>query len=377
MQSGDTFPIGATTVTAAATDSCGNVGAATFTVTVQDTKPPVTTSNTPSGWQKGDVTVNFTATDPSGVAHTYYTLDGGAEVEGNSVIVSGDGIHALTFWSVDTLGHTETAHATAVKIDATAPVTTTSDLQSDRTTGWLKPSKQVTLTAGDFGNLGILTSGVAATYYTVDNVAGGAPQTYSGPFTVTGDGSHAVSYWSVDDSGNTESVHTGYVNIDTEAPATTVANYAGQWINVPITLQFAPTDLESGVASTQYSTNNRNWVTGTSYTVATAGQTTVYFRSTDKLGNVETTQSIVVKIDRAAPTITITTPKSKTVYRRGTAVTALWKAVDNTSGIASASGTLPSGSVIDTSTPGNYVFTVTATDRAGNTATTSVSYSVK
>ncbi len=42
-----TFPIGATTVTCSATDSAGNTGAASFTVTVRDTTPPVLTLPAP------------------------------------------------------------------------------------------------------------------------------------------------------------------------------------------------------------------------------------------------------------------------------------------------------------------------------------------
>jgi hypothetical protein len=43
IQSGDLFPVGATTVTAAATDTSGNTGTATFTVSVVDTTAPVLT----------------------------------------------------------------------------------------------------------------------------------------------------------------------------------------------------------------------------------------------------------------------------------------------------------------------------------------------
>ncbi len=61
-------------------------------------------------------------------------------------------------------------------------------------------------------------SGVSATYYTLD---GSDQTTYAGAFTVSGDGQHQVTYWSVDAMGNTEDTHTGYVNIDTTAPVTT------------------------------------------------------------------------------------------------------------------------------------------------------------
>src|SRR6185369_11560977 len=41
VHSGDTFPVGTTTVTAEATDGAGNKNTCTFTVTVADNTPPV------------------------------------------------------------------------------------------------------------------------------------------------------------------------------------------------------------------------------------------------------------------------------------------------------------------------------------------------
>ena len=60
-------------------------------------------------------------------------------------------------------------------------------------------------------------SGVVTTFYTLD----GTQQIYSGPFQVSAEGSHPVTYWSVDAAGNTETAGSGYVNIDTTAPTVT------------------------------------------------------------------------------------------------------------------------------------------------------------
>jgi hypothetical protein len=187
-----------------------------------------------------------------------------------------------------------------------------------------------------------------------------------------------VTYWSEDKAGNVETAKTGYVNIDAQAPTTTVTNYSGAWTNKPVTLQFSATDTGSGVASTQYRTHGGNeWVTGTSFTVSSSGQTTVSYRSTDKLGNVETSKQVVVRLDTAAPTIKISTPKNKGRYRLGAVVLAAWSVTDSLSGVASSSATIPNGQPIDTSVAGTFTFTATATDNAGNRTTVTVSYTVK
>jgi hypothetical protein len=132
--SGSTFPLGATSVSVTAADKAGNMAAATFTVTVRDTTPP-TTTNTLSGlagsngWYRGPVTVSLTAVDPhdvSGVAATYYTVDGiGKQLYTVPFQVSDDGMHTVTLWSVDRAGNEEIPHPSVTfKIDSTPPVIT-------------------------------------------------------------------------------------------------------------------------------------------------------------------------------------------------------------------------------------------------------------
>ena len=60
--SGTVFPLGTTTVQASATDAAGNTATGSFTVTVQDTTPPVVTP---------PANVSVPATSPSGAVVTY------------------------------------------------------------------------------------------------------------------------------------------------------------------------------------------------------------------------------------------------------------------------------------------------------------------
>ena len=138
----------------------------------------------------------------SGVAATYYTLDGGdPQTYGGAFVVSDEGVHEVTYWSVDALGNTEAADTGYVNIDTTAPATTASGLQASAASGWRNAPQSVTLLGDDAG-----LSGVAATYYTLD---GGPRQSYTGAFEVSAAGSHTIVYWSVDAAGNSETPHTG------------------------------------------------------------------------------------------------------------------------------------------------------------------------
>jgi len=90
-------------------------------VAVSDHTPPVTTSDAKPAYA-GTATVHLTATDTggSGVAHTYFMVDSGAQQSGVAISVSGIGTHALEFWSVDASGNVETPHKTASFTEAAA-----------------------------------------------------------------------------------------------------------------------------------------------------------------------------------------------------------------------------------------------------------------
>ena len=140
--------------------------------------------------------IKLTATDAgSGVAATYYKLDGGAQVTGTSITVTARSARTrFEFWSVDVAGNIEAAQDRDLHdhrpgaVDTTAPVTT-SDAEATYVT-----AAAITLTATDAG------SGVAATYYKLD----GGAQAAGTSITVDRSGAHTLEFWSVDVAGNIE-----------------------------------------------------------------------------------------------------------------------------------------------------------------------------
>jgi predicted outer membrane repeat protein len=85
-----------------------------------------------------------------------------------------------------------------------------------------------------------------------------------------------------------------------------------------------------------------------------------------------------INIDKTAPLIEITSPVNGWTYFRNQPVDAGFSCSDSLSTIADCKGTVNNGQPIDTSKKTkNAKFTVTATDKAGNTTKTTVSYSVQ
>ena len=163
---------------------------------------------------------------------------------------------------------------------------------------------------------------------------------------------------------------------DTTPPQTTIdlTGIAGNngWFTSDVTVSLSSTDNPggSGVASTEYSLDGTTWIPYTGpFTISTEGTTMVSFYSTDVAGNVEATEQQAVSIDRSLPQITITSPADGARFGLNDPITADYSAVDSISGIDVVTGTVPDGDAVNTAAPGSYSFYVTATDKAGNTAT--------
>ncbi|HMK93341.1 MAG TPA: hypothetical protein VK576_10110, partial [Thermoleophilia bacterium] len=114
------------------------------------------------------------------------------------------------WWSTDVAGNVEGTHTGQVKIDATAPVTT-----SDADSAWHHGDVTVHLTASDEHD-GVAASGVTTTMYSLDGAdfVPGMSVLVTAP-AVPGVATHTVDFYSIDAAGNREGTKTAQVNIDT------------------------------------------------------------------------------------------------------------------------------------------------------------------
>ncbi len=326
-------------VTGTATDAAGNSASTSVTAISIDKTPPTisgapTSAPNGAGWYQGNVTIHWTCADAlSGLA---------AACPANSTI-SGEGSALTSSASVsDRAGNTTNATSSpAVKIDRTAPVTTASAVPV-----WNNTDMTVALTASD------ALSGVAATHWALD---GGTDHTGTS-VPVTTEGDHTLSFFSVDNAGNTESTQTIHVRIDktpptighTQAPA---ANGNG-WNNTNVTVTFTCADALSGIASCT-----------TPKTVTTEGQNQpATGTATDNAGNTATDPA-TVSIDKTKPTIGAArdrAPNADGWYKGDVTVT--YTCADALSGVATCTTAQVIGEGANQSANG------TVTDAAGNSA---------
>ncbi|MBO0847725.1 MAG: DUF1349 domain-containing protein, partial [Nocardioides sp.] len=234
---------------------------------IQDNTAPTTTATADpagpdgaNGWYTGPVTVALAAADNdggTGVARTEYQLDGGAwTAYAEPVTVSGDGQHTVAYRSADKAGNVETAKTLAVKIDATAPLTTAA-FAPGNDAGWHNGAVPVALTAAD------ATSGVDTTQYKLDD---GAWTAYTGSVDVTGDGEHTLLYRSTDKAGNVETEKAATIKVDATKPTVLVSGVADGRLygdSQDVRIIWQATDATSGIASATGTLDDKAFLSGT------------------------------------------------------------------------------------------------------------------
>jgi hypothetical protein len=304
-----------------------------------------------NGWYRGDVVVAWSCSDElSGLA---------GDCPADSTI-GGEGSNLSASASVkDKAGNVTNRAVDGISIDRTAP-TTSADVAEPLASGWYADAVKVTLKGLDS------VSGVDRTYYGVD---GGDPQVYADAFDFGQKGEHTISFWSVDQAGNAEDRtapgHSITIKIDGIAPTiegqrTPAANGFG-WNNGPVTVSFACSDAESGIA-------------GCSDPMTIAGEgagQSAPGTAVDNAGNSAGAEVKDVNIDLTAPELSgaATTDANAAGWYRGD-VTIHWTGTDALSGIDPA--TVAGDSVIDGEGSDLGAGPVSVSDKAGNSTPASV-----
>ncbi len=340
------------------TDRNGNQTSVTSPVINIDMTAPATSANiTGSGGEwSTSVQVALSSNDNlSGVANTFYKIDGGAvQTYTSEFSVSNNGTHTVSYWSVDVAGNTESTHSSTFKVDNTAPVTQLSTSGTAGTNGWFKSAVQVSLSASDSNQ-----SGVASTSYSVD---GGATQPYTGAFSIGNEGVHQVNFWSVDVAGNTEAQQSVAVKIDWTGPTALhslsgVLNGLGYY-TTPVQVTINSSDNLSGVGTVYYRINGGNTINYTgAFTVSTDGTTQIDYSNTDVAGNNNLNWSTVIfRIDKTPPVTVASfsqTNLGNNGWYRGTVQISM-SATDNVSGVEKIQYTIDNGTLKIYSAPFNY-----------------------
>jgi uncharacterized lipoprotein YddW (UPF0748 family) len=113
------------------------------------------------------------------------------------------------------------------------------------------------------------------------------------------------------------------------------------WYKSDVTVALSASDECSGVARTEYSTDGgANYLPYTAaFTISAEGLTTISYRSIDRAGNQESVQSLTIKIDKTAPTLTLTSNPAVIWPANGktVAVTINGTGADAVSGLAGVS----------------------------------------
>ena len=302
----------------------------------RDAAAPITSPGSQSppanenGWNNSDVQVTFACTDSlSGVIAP--TSSSTVSTEGQNQSVSGQ--------CQDKAGNTSSVSYFGINVDKTVPGISTSRTPAANEYGWNNSDVTVLFSCTDDLS-GVTSPGTSQTFDEGVN--------------------QSASSQCTDKAGNTSDVATvENINIDKKAPSISssqspTANEYG-WNNSDVTVTYTCTDDSSGVINPLVNV-----------TLSTEGSNqSVTGQCDDKAGNSSTKTDSGINIDKTSPDISSTTMAA---YVLGQPVSISCN--DSLSGILTCDGQLNTG------TPGLNTKTILASDKAGNTSTSNLTFQV-
>ncbi|MCK4808969.1 MAG: hypothetical protein KAS90_05075, partial [Candidatus Aenigmarchaeota archaeon] len=302
-------------------DNVGYSGSDDMTL-VWDTVNPTTTDNYGAKdgiWQNSDQTITITESDPapsSGIDETKYCIDTTDTCIPSinyvgPVTITAEGTSYFRYRSIDNAGNVQSIVSREVMINKNPPSV---DAGTDKTTNSIF-TQDATVTAS--------ISGISSYSWTKisgpGNIIFGSPAAEDTTIRADTDGTYVIRLTVIDNAGNSDSDDMTLV-WDTVDP-TTSDDYASDniWVTADQTITLTPTDPapSSGISSTRYCNDTTDTcIPSTDYTVpvliSSEGINYFRYRSVDNAGNIQSTVSRTVKIDKGPPSITIESPEDKT-----------------------------------------------------------------
>ncbi|WP_035058652.1 CARDB domain-containing protein [Andreprevotia chitinilytica] len=368
---------GSYTLVVNATDKAGNTASSSVAFTITHTPPTATIVAPTAGLiAKTPISLIATASSAQTIAKVEYQLDSGTTwtamtLAGSQYTASltglSDGSHTANVRATDSLGLVSAIPSVTWIVDNTAPVITVTGVTAGTTyTGTVTPS--ISVTDANLQGSTVTLNGAAYT--------SGTP--------VTADGSYTLVITGTDKAGNTATSNVAFVIAHTGPTATIQNPVNGVVAKTPITLQ-ATASGNQAISKVEYQLDSTTtWTamtagTGSQYTASLTGLAdgshTVKVRATDSLNLVSANSSVTWVVDNTAPVITVTGVTAGTTY--STTVTPVIAVAD--ANLQSSTTTLNGAAYVSgtaVTADGSYSLVVNATDKAGNTASSTVAFTI-
>ncbi len=332
-----TLADGTYTVYVKVTDTVGFFNQTSVSFTVDTVKPVIViTSPANNSYNTtGTVMVQWNASDAfSGIAKIEISIDNTTwtNVTGTSHnLTLADGAYAVYVKVTDNAGNVNQT-SVSITVDTVKPViviTSPAD-NSYNTTGTVT----VQWTASD------ATSGIALTEISTDNTTW-TTVTGSSHVLTLADGAYAVYVKVTDTVGFFNQTSVSFT-VDTVKPVIVITSPANNSFNTTgtVTVQWTASDVTSGIALTEISTDGTTWmnVTGASHNLTLAdGVYTVYVKATDNAGNFNQT-SISLTVESSTPVVTAKSPVGSGVSKSATISVLFSEAMNQTATTISVNG---------------------------------------
>ena len=357
----DTTTAGPHSFTVTATDGDGNSTPVTHNYTVLDVTPPTVTITTPAEGAIYDpnatVIVLYVCSDElggSGIDSCIGDLDSGTAIDTATL-----GSFSFTVTATDGDGNSTPLTHNYMVLDVTPPTVAITTPANGAVYDHNELVVALYVCSDGLGGSGVVSC--------VGDVDSGAAIDTADP------GPHSFTVTAIDGDSNSTPVTHYYTVLDLTSPTVfidTPADGAVYGQNASILALYSCSDElgGSGIDSCVGDVES-----GASIDTSVEGDFTFTVTATD----LDSNEAVAVNsysVDGTAPTVTFTTPADGDSFAQDELVTASFFCTDLN--LLSCVGDVDSGEAIDTSVEGNFTFTVTATDLAGNETVVVNSYSV-